>query len=231
MGKQIIVDIHFDQTRVAVMEDGELVEFYMEDDENYGLVGNIYRGRVVNVLPGMQAAFVDIGLERNAFLYVVDINTENSVFDYNDKDNKDQTNIKSLSINDIRGAGNNGSDSKRTDGNKRRPGNHQYYFTGRYVVLMPTLNYVGVSEESKRGRAPTPQTNCRSHKTEDIGLIVRTAARDKNEEDLIPDIEMLCRLWEKKRGRESRNCPRILHKMRACYIVQYAICLIWMWIS
>ena len=79
MGKRIIVDIHYDQKRVAIMEDGELAEFYMEDDENQGLAGNIYRGRVVNVLPGMQAAFVDIGLDKNAFLYVGDINVENSV--------------------------------------------------------------------------------------------------------------------------------------------------------
>ena len=60
------------------MEDGELAEFYMEDDGS-GPGRNIYRGRVVNVLPGMQAAFVDIGLDKNAFLYVGDINVENSV--------------------------------------------------------------------------------------------------------------------------------------------------------
>jgi len=216
LGKQIIVDIHFDQTRVAVMEDGELVEFYMEDDENYGLVGNIYRGRVVNVLPGMQAAFVDIGLERNAFLYVVDINTENSVFDYNDKDNKDQTNIKSLSINDIIREGQEITVQilKEPMGTKGARVTTNITLPGRYVVLMPTLNYVGVSRriESEEERQRLKQI-AEAIKPEDIGLIVRTAARDKNEEDLIPDIEMLCRLWEKiKEDEKAGIAPRILHK-------------------
>ncbi|HHT66194.1 MAG TPA: ribonuclease G, partial [Clostridiales bacterium] len=76
MSKQIIIDVQQEQIRVAFLEEGDLVEMHIEDYNQQRVVGNIYRGRVANVLPGMQAAFVDIGLEKNAFLYVGDINTD-----------------------------------------------------------------------------------------------------------------------------------------------------------
>jgi ribonuclease G len=69
---EIIIDSGINQSRVAVLEDGDLVEYYIESRDSKRLVGNIYKGRVKNVLPGMQAAFVDIGVEKNAFLYVKD---------------------------------------------------------------------------------------------------------------------------------------------------------------
>src|SRR5579884_2508507 len=71
MGKEILVNVANRETRIAVLDDNQLVELRVERDEP--VVGNIYKGRVENVLPGMDAAFVDIGLERNAFLYVADI--------------------------------------------------------------------------------------------------------------------------------------------------------------
>ena len=105
LGKKIIVDVQYDQTRVALLEDDELVELYMEGEENQGIVGNIYRGKVENVLPGMQAAFVDIGLDKNAFLYVGDITSDQSVFEFSGgmslKDTKD------LSIDNIISRGRN----------------------------------------------------------------------------------------------------------------------------
>ncbi|MFT9497167.1 MAG: ribonuclease E/G, partial [Anaerosolibacter sp.] len=67
---EIIIDSSLNQTRVALMENRELVEIYVEREDTKRIVGNIYKGRVTNVLPGMQAAFVDIGLDKNAFLYV-----------------------------------------------------------------------------------------------------------------------------------------------------------------
>ena len=70
MGKEIVVDINPYQTRVVLMDNGSPSEIYIEQRGKERLVGNIYKGRVQNVLPGMQAAFVDVGLERNAFLYV-----------------------------------------------------------------------------------------------------------------------------------------------------------------
>jgi len=216
LGKRIIVDVHFDQMRVAIMEDGELVEFYMEDEENQGLIGNIYRGRVVNVLPGMQAAFVDIGLDKNAFLFVGDINVENSVFDFHDNNNEEPKKIKYLSIKDIIKEGQEVTVQilKEPMGTKGARLTTNITLPGRYVVLMPTLDYVGVSrridDEEERRRL---RQIAESIKPQGIGLIVRTAAKDKNGEDLIPDIEMLCRLWERIKEEEKKGgAPRLLHK-------------------
>src|SRR5438132_12795673 len=72
MQKELIISTTPQQTKVAIVEDDELVEFYRERHRSQGIVGNIYKGKVAKVLPGMQSAFVDIGLERDAFLYVSD---------------------------------------------------------------------------------------------------------------------------------------------------------------
>ncbi|MBC7324151.1 MAG: ribonuclease G, partial [Moorella sp. (in: Bacteria)] len=72
MNKEILIQVNVEETAVAVLEDGRLMEIYLERAAKERLVGNIYKGRVANVLPGMQAAFVDIGLEKNAFLFVDD---------------------------------------------------------------------------------------------------------------------------------------------------------------
>lgn len=214
VGKQIVVDIRYDQTRVAVLEDGDLVEFYMEDDEKQGLVGNIYRGRVVNVLPGMQAAFVDIGLEKNAFLYAGDINADNTVFDFGDKNNGKV--IKDISLRDIIREGQEITVQilKEPMGTKGARVTTHITLPGRYVVLMPTLNYVGVSrrieDEEERQRL---RRIAEAIKPENMGIIVRTAARGKQPEDLMPDIEVLCRLWEGIKEREKQGeVPRLLHK-------------------
>ncbi|HPZ71102.1 MAG TPA: ribonuclease G, partial [Peptococcaceae bacterium] len=72
MYREILIQLIEDEAKVAVLEEGQLVEIYVERGSNERLVGNIYKGVIKNVLPGMQAAFVDIGLEKNAFLYVED---------------------------------------------------------------------------------------------------------------------------------------------------------------
>src|SRR5204863_3174401 len=73
MAKELIISANVHEKKVAILEDGVVTEFYVERrDENQGVVGNLYKGRVMKVLPGMQSAFVDIGLERDAFLYVSD---------------------------------------------------------------------------------------------------------------------------------------------------------------
>src|SRR5499433_2795796 len=73
MAKELIISANVHEKKVAMLEDGVVTEFYVERrDENQGVVGNLYKGRVMKVLPGMQSAFVDIGLERDAFLYVSD---------------------------------------------------------------------------------------------------------------------------------------------------------------
>ncbi len=73
MSSILVINAAGRETRVALIENGHIAEFYLERKKDKGIVGNIYKGRVVRVLPGMQAAFVDIGLEKAAFLYVTDV--------------------------------------------------------------------------------------------------------------------------------------------------------------
>jgi ribonuclease G len=212
LSKQIIVDVHYEQIRVAIMEDGELAEFYMEDEENQRSVGNIYRGRVVNVLPGMHAAFVDIGLEKNAFLYVGDINTNIS----NNRNYGSGNRSKELSIRDIIKEGQEITVQilKETMGTKGPRVTTHITLPGRYVVLMPTYNYVGVSrriaDEEERQRLKQLAEDI---KPKHMGLIVRTAAEGIHKKDFIPDIKLLYRLWKQiKKSEKKGKVPRLLHK-------------------
>src|SRR5215213_8294478 len=81
MAKQLIVSVNGREKKIAIIEDDKVAEFYIERGEHQGIVGNIYKGRVMRVLPGMQSAFVDIGLERDAFLYVSDFFDEEEEFE------------------------------------------------------------------------------------------------------------------------------------------------------
>src|SRR5881275_3604626 len=81
MQKELIISTTPQETKVAILEDDELVEFYIERHRSQGIVGNIYKGKVTKVLPGMQSAFVDIGLDRDAFLYVSDFFEDNEEYD------------------------------------------------------------------------------------------------------------------------------------------------------
>jgi ribonuclease G len=217
VSKSIIIDIHHDQTRVAFMEDSDLVEMYIEGVDNQRIVGNIYRGKVVNVLPGMQAAFVDIGLEKNAFLYVGDINTDKSVFEFDEESGSEIENgLHSPSIGDILKEGQELTVQvlKEPIGTKGARITTHITLPGRYMVLMPTVNYIGVSRrienESERQRL---KSIAESIKPENMGLIVRTAALGKEVEDFTPELDFLLRLWTKIREREYRGkVPRLLHK-------------------
>ncbi len=216
MSKKIIVDVQHDQTRVALLEDSELVEIYMEGEENRGIVGNIYRGKVENVLPGMQAAFVDIGLEKNAFLYAGDINTEKSVFEFSNEQGTSVNDARALSIRDMISKGQELTVQvlKEPIGTKGARVTTQITLPGRYLVLMPTVNYVGVSrrieDEKERERLKAIAERL---KPQGMGVIVRTAAQGKDQEDFIQDIDFLCRLWAKIQGREWRGkVPRLLYE-------------------
>ena len=96
MRREIIADISPGQVRAAVMEDGKLVEYYVERPGSERPAGNIYKGRVVNVLPGMDAAFVDIGLEKNAFRYVGDVALNRDDFEFKSQGNAQLPDIRDV---------------------------------------------------------------------------------------------------------------------------------------
>lgn len=183
MAKEILIEGNENATKVAILEDRELVEYYSEHISNKRITGNIYKGKVQSVLKGMQSAFVDIGYGRNAFLYISDTRRRD----------------RSAKINDILKPGQEvtvqvikdpaGSKGPRVTGKISLP--------GRYVVLTPGENYIGISrkivniEEKKRLK-----TIAASLKPKGMGIIIRTVAEGKGEEDLEKDILFLKKLWE-----------------------------------
>ena len=206
MDQKIIINCNFKQTRVALLEDGKVMELYVERPLHQRLVGNIYKGRVENVLPGMQAAFVDIGEERNAFFYVDDIPHP-----------RGEERVEGrATIQQLLHAGEEvlvqvmkdsfGSKGARLTGHITLP--------GRYLVLMPGLNYVGVSrriesqEERERLRKLMEEL-----RPPEVGLIVRTAAEGADQESLSNDLQFLLRLWEKIINLyKKEKSPVLLHK-------------------
>lgn len=209
--KEILVDINDYQTRVILLEDGDPVEVYIERHGNERLVGNIYKGRVANVLPGMEAAFVDIGLEKNAFLYAGDIMVDKSDFEFRGGETpKLSANIKELIKQ--------GQEIivqivKEPSGTKGARVSTHITLPGRTIVLMPMVDYVGVShriaDEDERARLKRLIEENNDMK---LGAIVRTAAEKKGADELLRDMRFLARLWEsiQKRGK-FLTAPRLIH--------------------
>jgi len=213
MDKKIIADINPLEARIALLEDEKLVEIHVERRGKERLVGNIYKGRVANVLPGMQAAFVDIGLERNAFLYAGDILADTSDFEFGQPG--DGINLRPKKIEEMVKEGQEivVQVLKQPGGQKGARITTHVTLPGRMLVLMPTVNHVGVSrrieDEQERSRLKEIMEQI---KPPDMGVIVRTAAVGKTAEDFIGEMRFLERLWQRILQRsEVLRAPRLLH--------------------
>ncbi|HEX6971467.1 MAG TPA: ribonuclease E/G, partial [Limnochordia bacterium] len=213
MKKEIVVNVDHGETRAALLEDRRLVELYVEREDQQRVVGNIYKGRVENVLPGMQAAFVDIGLERNAFLYVDDALAHRNG---HNGDDEPVEGSRYPSIKDILKEGQQiiVQVTKEAIGTKGARVVTQVSLPGRYFVLMPTVEYVGISrrisDEAERARLKAIAKHIRP---KGMGLIVRTVAEGKEEAELVQDCQFLVRDWERIRAKAKRSsAPALLYR-------------------
>ena len=209
MLKEILVNIREEETRVAVLEDKVAVEVYIERSLNQRLVGNLYKGKVENVLPGMQAAFVDIGLEKNAFLFVEDALPPRT-------GGEDDTGSSHPNITDVLKEGQEVlvQIAKEPIGTKGARVTTHITLPGRYLVLMPTVDYVGISRriEDEKERERLREVAERV-KPLHMGLIVRTVAEGLTEEELQQDVSLLTRLWKKVQNRGHHGpVPNLIHK-------------------
>ena len=210
MSSEILISSDPWENRVAILEDGELAELYIEREEK--VIGSIYKGKVQNVLPGMGAAFVDIGLGRNAFLYVDDIN-------------KQPLNIGDVEITQGHGGFTISEKVKRGDdvlvqivkeprGLKGARISTNISLPGRYLILMPTGKYSGVSRKidsaEERARLNGVMKRIRP---EGMATVVRTAAAGVSEAELIADLGVLIRMWHGILEMYKRAAsPSLLHK-------------------
>ncbi len=203
MSAEILVNVTPSETRVALVENGILQEVHIERQARRGLVGNVYVGKVSRVLPGMQAAFVDIGLDKAAFLHASDIITRIDNVEELDRDQLPPPDISRLVRQGQHIVVQVVKDPLGTKGARLTT---DITIPSRYLVLMPRSNHVGVSQriesEPERDRLRSVVTK---FSDENLGFIVRTAADGAGKEELEQDALFLRKLWEKIQERKKKN--------------------------
>jgi ribonuclease G len=220
-GDLLVINAEGPETRVALIESGQLVELYIERRRERNIVGNIYKGRVRRVLPGMQAAFVDIGAEKAAFLYVADVRGAPEDFkslflDSDDEEVKRES--KHAPHARIEELVKENQEillqvAKAPIGTKGARSTSYVSLPGRNLVFMPTVNHVGISrriasdKERKRLRAIVD-----SMRPEGAGFIVRTVAEGVSEKELRADMEFLIKLWNSiLKKNQTAKAPALLY--------------------
>lgn len=223
MESEILINITRDEIRVGLLEAGQLVEFYVERKRDASLVGNIYKGKIVKILPGMQSAFVDIGLDKAAFLYVTDIHEGLEEFAPFLEDEEKENSIElvskrgrpDLTIEELIQDGQEilVQVSKDPIGSKGARVTSYITMPGRYLVLMPNVEHIGISrrisDEIERTRLRTIVDDI---KLKGYGLIIRTASEGSTEEEIKKDLDLLLLLWETiQKKKEKVSAPSLLY--------------------
>lgn len=216
--KEIIINTNNENTEnIMLIEDGELTEYYNEEDEENVLEGNIYCGIVKNILPGMQSAFVDIGKDRNAFLHIKDIlpkmnnETGNKEIDFSGYKVEDYVKTGMPILVQVK---------KDEEDKKGARISTNISLTGRFCVLMVKSNFITVSkkieDENERGRLKNIVEDFLNENSEKerYGVIIRTAAKGKKDNEIIEDINKLVYLWKmiEENFEESKKdrCPQLI---------------------
>lgn len=218
--KEFIINVSPLETRIALLEDRRLAELLIERQESRSVVGNIYKGRVDSIVPGIQAAFIDIGFEKNGFLYVSDIAGAEGTgdFDFEEGTIKPRGSARRGRPPSIESLLKKNQHimvqvSKDMLGTKGVRLTNYVTLPGRYVVLMPTVKHLGVSRkigsEKERDRLRKLLQSVRPPGT---GLILRTAGEDKKKSDFQEDIRYLTKVWEDIKDKmETAKSASLLH--------------------
>ena len=203
------------ETRIAIQEDSQLVEVYVEKQDKHRMVGNVYKGKVENVLPGMQAAFVDVGYDLNAFLPFSEIgNNEYIIEDRGNKKGKNNHRYDNIEV-DLK------KDQeifvqiiKEPFAGKGPRVTTEVALPGRLLVLVPHANYIGISkkiwDKYERRRLKKVAQRLRQ---EDVGIIIRTVAEGKSEEHIENDFNQLLETWHRIQTKADRTeAPVIVYE-------------------
>lgn len=221
MVKEIIINSSSSQNRVAITEDGNLVDFFIDHPEKRRMVGDIYLGRVARVLPGIKAAFIDIGMKHDAFLHFSDIGDrleglqsildDESDLDEDDDDGtapaasrphtapktEEQTRREPVIPKLFKGQEIIIQITKEPVGNKGVRVTSAISLPGRFCVLLPFDNKIGISKKISEFRERRRlRSIARGILPDNCGLIIRTAAKDQSEEALTDDLQYLVKTWE-----------------------------------
>ncbi len=233
MYKELIINDSEHETRVALLEDGAIVELYIDRSDESNIAGNIYNGRVQRVLPGMQAAFVDIGINQAAFIYVGDVTGDQPSNDFEqiflssdaahenglDTDAVDSVSTYSKRESRIEELITEGKEmlvqvAKSPIGSKGARITTHISLPGRFLVLMPTVDHIGISrrieDETERNRLKEIIVDLRD---KNYGYIVRTAAEGIQKDKLEKEMLFLINLWKNIQNKfQTVSAPSLLHK-------------------
>src|SRR5256886_11409058 len=234
MTKEMIVSSNGHETMVAILEEDLVAELFVERERQRGTVGNVYKGRVSKVLPGMQSSFIDIGLERDGFLYVADVVDTIDEFDKLSSDDEEEGG------GDGGGAPRGRPERDRQDrpqqkieellkegqeivvqvvkeplGTKGARVTSHVTMPGRFLVFMPTVDHVGVSRKiesrEERSRLRGIVRQFREEHGFTGGVIIRTAAAGRSEADIVNDLSYFHQIWTEIRQKmETRRPPALL---------------------
>jgi ribonuclease G len=230
MTKEMIISCSGHETMVAILEDDLVAEVFVERERQRGVVGNVYKGRVSKVLPGMQSSFIDLGLERDGFLYVADVVDTLEEFDR-------------LESGEDEGSGR-GESRGESHGEKPQPRiedllkegqeilvqvvkeplgtkgarlTSHVTMAGRFLVFMPTVDHIGISRKiesrDERSRLRGIVREFREARGFTGGVIIRTAAAGRPKEDIVSDLESFHKIWLEIRQRmESSRAPAVVYQ-------------------
>ena len=230
MYKQLIINVNEHETRVALLEDGTIVELHVDRGDDSDIAGNIYKGRVLRVLPGMQAAFVDIGLNQAAFIYVDDVynnnfkdierfftlGTEEGEARAEEEEVPFPSQKRDFLIEELLVEGQQVlvQVAKSPIGTKGARISSNISIPGRFLVLMPSSSHIGISrrieDEGERSRL---KQLVHERRKDNSGYIIRTAAEGETEEKIVYEIGFLNNLWENIQLKfETATTPSMIYQ-------------------
>jgi ribonuclease G len=228
MTKEMIISANGHETMVAILEDDLVTEIFVERERQRSVVGNVYKGRVSKVLPGMQCAFIDIGLERDGFLYVSDVVDTIEEFERLEGDDdaegggkggaRGRERAPQQKIEDLIKEGQEivVQVAKEPLGTKGARLTSHATLAGRFLVFMPTVDHVGVSRKiesrDERNRLRGIVRQFRETHGFTGGVIIRTAAGGRPEADILNDLEYFHEIWTEVRQKYERSrAPKVIY--------------------
>src|SRR5216684_3189754 len=228
MTKEMIISSNGHETMVAILEDDLFAEIFVERERQRGVVGNVYKGRVSKVLPGMQSSFIDLGLERDGFLYVAEVIDTLEEFDKLEagdedagppRDRERERERQQAKIEDLLKEGQEilVQVVKEPLGTKGARLTSHVTMPGRFLVFMPAVDHVGVSRKiesrEERGRLRGIVREFRESHGFTGGVIIRTAAAGRPKEDILSDLEAFHAIWTDIRQKmESSRAPAVVYR-------------------
>jgi ribonuclease G len=228
MTKEMIISSNGHETLVAILEDDLVAEIFVERERSRGVVGNVYKGRVSKVLPGMQSSFIDLGLERDGFLYVAEVIDTLEEFDKLEagdedagppRDRERERERAQAKIEDLLKEGQEilVQVVKEPLGTKGARLTSHVTMPGRFLVFMPAVDHVGVSRKiesrEERSRLRGIVREFREAHGFTGGVIIRTAAAGRPKEDILSDLEAFHAIWTDIRHKmESSRAPAVVYR-------------------